>query len=95
MVHVSFRFMLMILMYWEEAYVLKKNTEGLEVASKETGLEVNAEKTKYIVSHVSRLQCRKISQQRGNKFFQKVERFKYLGITQQLKNPFTKKLNGD
>jgi hypothetical protein len=28
---------------------IKKNAEGLVIASKETGLEVNAEKTKYMV----------------------------------------------
>ena len=30
-------------------HTVKKNTEGLFVASKEIGLEVNADKTKYIV----------------------------------------------
>jgi len=30
-------------------HTIKKNTESLVVASKETGLEVNADKTKYIV----------------------------------------------
>ena len=41
--------MLIMLMYWVEAYILcvKKNTEALIVASKETGLEVNAEKFQY------------------------------------------------
>jgi len=31
------------------AHTLKKNTEALVVASKEIGLEVNADKTKYTV----------------------------------------------
>jgi len=30
-------------------YITKKNTDGLVVASKETGLEVNTDKTKYII----------------------------------------------
>jgi len=30
-------------------YTVKKNTEALLVASKETGLEVNGDKTKYMV----------------------------------------------
>jgi len=30
-------------------YTIKKNTEALLVASKEIGLEVNADKTKYMV----------------------------------------------
>ena len=42
-----FLFMLKMLVYWAEA--LKKNTEASVVASKETGLEVNADKTKYMV----------------------------------------------
>jgi hypothetical protein len=48
MVHISFWFMLMMLMYWVEAYKLCiKKTEALLVARKETGLEVNAEKSEY------------------------------------------------
>jgi hypothetical protein len=56
MVHISFWFMLKMLMYWEEAYTLemkctyyKENTVSLIVAIQEIGLEVNADKTKYIV----------------------------------------------
>jgi len=30
-------------------HTIKKNTEALVVASKETGLQVNAEETKYVV----------------------------------------------
>jgi len=30
-------------------HAIKKNTEALVIASKETGIEVNADKTKYIV----------------------------------------------
>jgi hypothetical protein len=42
--------MLMMLMYWVEVYIsAKKNKEAFVVASKETVLEVNADKTKYMV----------------------------------------------
>jgi len=43
--------MLMMLIYWAEAYIhtIKKNTEALVFTSKETDLEVNADKTKYMV----------------------------------------------
>ena len=44
-VYISFWFMLMLLMYRVEAHIHKKNTEALVDASKETGLEVNADKT--------------------------------------------------
>jgi hypothetical protein len=33
----------------ESIYTIKKNTEALVVASKESGLQVNAEETKYMV----------------------------------------------
>jgi hypothetical protein len=50
-----------MLIYLEEAYItIKENTKTLLVASKETGLEVNPEKTKYMV--VSRSECRTKSQ---------------------------------
>jgi hypothetical protein len=42
--------MLMILIYWLEAYTTKKNTKLSVIATKETGLEANAEKTKYTVT---------------------------------------------
>ena len=46
MVHVSFWFMLRMLTYWvESTYYKKKKTDTLVVASKETGLEINADKT--------------------------------------------------
>ena len=39
----------MILIYWEEVYTIKKHAESRIVASKKTGLEVNADKSKYMV----------------------------------------------
>jgi hypothetical protein len=50
MEHISFWFMLMMLIYWEEVYILcciKENTEALIVARK-TGQEVNIDKSKYM-----------------------------------------------
>jgi len=41
---------------------IKKNTDALVVASKKVGLEVNADKTLYMVMYVSRLECRTKSQ---------------------------------
>jgi len=49
MVYISFWFILMILIYWEEVYTIKKHAESRIVASKKTGLEVNADKSKYMV----------------------------------------------
>jgi hypothetical protein len=49
MVSISFWFLQMMLVYWAEAYTLYKKTEALVVASKEIRLEVNADRTKYMV----------------------------------------------
>jgi hypothetical protein len=52
-----------------------KNTEALVVVIQETGLEVNACRTKYIVS---RSECRTKSQYKvDNSSFERVENFKY------------------
>jgi hypothetical protein len=41
---------MLMLMYWVGAYTYyKESTQALVVASKEIGLEVNAEKTEYMV----------------------------------------------
>jgi hypothetical protein len=59
---------------------MKKNTEALVVTGKEISLEVNAEKTKYMV--MSRDQN---TEQNHNlkldNSFERVEQFKYLGTT--------------
>jgi len=47
MVHSSFWFMVMMLIYWEDT--VQENAEALEVVSMETGQDVNADKSKYMV----------------------------------------------
>jgi len=49
MVHTSFWFKLMMLIHCVEVYILEGKTEYLVVASKEIGLEVNADKSEYMV----------------------------------------------
>ena len=39
----------MMLIYWKEAHILKENAEALVAATRETGLEVSADRTKYLV----------------------------------------------
>jgi hypothetical protein len=60
---------------------IKKNTETLIDASKEVGLEINVEKTKYML--LSRRQ--NVDQNRdikiANRLFENVSQFKYLGMT--------------
>jgi len=79
-VHTSFSFMLMMLIYWEESNI-KKNAEALVVASKETGLEVNADKTKYMVMYQDQNAGRSYNIQIDSSSFERVEEFKYLGTT--------------
>ena len=59
---------------------MKENAEALVVASKETGLEVNADKTKYMVmsrdQNAGRTHSTKIVSSA-----ERVEEFKYLGTT--------------
>jgi hypothetical protein len=60
---------------------LKKNTEASLDASKEVGLEVNPEKTKYmLMSHGQKI-GQKHSIKIANRSFEVVAKFKYLGTT--------------
>ena len=59
----------------------KKNTEALVIASKETGLEVNAYETKYMVMSRDQNAGRSHDMKINNNFFDMVEQFIYLGQT--------------
>jgi hypothetical protein len=65
----------------ENIDTIQRNTKALLDASKEVGLEVNPEKTKYML--VSR--CQKAGQRQsikiGNRSFESVTKFKYLRTT--------------
>jgi hypothetical protein len=59
---------------------IKENSETLLEGSRNIGLEINAEKTKYMI-----MSCRLNSGQNqnikiANESFEKVEKFKYLGM---------------
>ena len=62
-------------------YIIRKNTEILIKASKDISLEVNSEKTKYMITsrHHNVVQNRNIVI--GNLSFVNVEKLKYLGVT--------------
>ena len=51
------------------------------VASKQTGLEVNADKTKYMVMSRDQNAGRILGMKTENSSFERVEEFKYLGTT--------------
>jgi hypothetical protein len=55
----------------------RKNTETLLIASKEIGLEVNAEKTKYMVMSRDQNAGQNGYIQIGNESFETVGQFKY------------------
>jgi hypothetical protein len=58
-----------------------KNTEALEIASTEVGLEVKAEKTKYMVTSPDQDAGQNGNIRTGNKSFENAEQFKCLGTT--------------
>ena len=60
---------------------MKENAEDLLVATKEIGLEVNADKTKYMVTSRDRSAGRGHSVKIDNSSIERVEEFKYLGTT--------------
>jgi len=60
---------------------LKENAEALVAATREIGLEVNADKTKYMVMSQEQNAGRIYSVRIDNSTFDRVEEFKYLGTT--------------
>jgi hypothetical protein len=62
-------------------HTIRKNTEVLLIASKEIGLEANAEKTKYMAMSRDQKAGQNGYIQIGNESFETVEQFKYLGTT--------------
>jgi hypothetical protein len=61
---------------------IKKNTETLIDTSKEFGLEANTEKTKYMSPHQNPGQNHDVKM--GNRCFENVTQFRYLGTDQRL-----------
>jgi len=81
MVYISFWFMVIMLIYFEEAYAIKENAEFFVMVSKKSGLEVNVDKTKYMVMSRDQNIRRSHSVKTDNSSFEKVEELKYLGTT--------------
>jgi hypothetical protein len=65
---------------------INKNTQTLIDASKEVGLEVNAEKTKYMLMSQDQNAGQNREIKIGNRSFENVSQFKYLGTTVTYQN---------
>jgi hypothetical protein len=73
---------------------MKKNAETLVVASKEVGLEVNADKTKHMVMSRNQNAEQNHNIKIANKSFERVEEFKYLGATLTNRNSIHEDIKG-
>ena len=62
-------------------HTLKENAEALVAATREIGLEVSADKSKYMVMSQDQNAGRNHSVRIDNSTFERVEEFKYLGTT--------------
>jgi hypothetical protein len=71
---------------------INKNTETLIDVSKEVGLEVNVEKTKYLLVSRDQNIGKKRGMKIGNRSFENVSQFKYLGTTIRNQNLIQKKI---
>ena len=72
--------------------IVKVKALALVVAIKETGLEVNADKTKYMVLSRDQNAGRSQNIKTDNSSFERVEEFKYLGTT-LTKSKFYSRIN--
>jgi hypothetical protein len=72
-----------------------KNVEALVVATKEIGLEVNADKTKYKIMSRDPNAGRSHSMRIDNSSIERAEEFKYLGTTLTNQTSILKKLRAD
>jgi hypothetical protein len=71
---------------------IKKNADDLLIASKEISLEVNAEKTKYMVMSQNHNAGHNHNIKIDNKSFERVEEFKYFGATLTNRNSIRKEI---
>jgi len=67
-------------------HTVEESAEALVVATKEIGLDVNADKTKYMIMSRDQNAGRSHSMKTDNNSIERVEQFKYLGTTLTNKN---------
>ena len=73
-------------------HTLKENAEALVATTRENGLEVSADKTKYMVMYRDQNAGRIHSVRIDNSTFERVEGFKYLGTTLKNKNSIAEEI---
>jgi hypothetical protein len=73
----------------------KKNTETSIDPRKEVGLEVNKEKTKYMLLSRHQNAGQNRDMKMANRCFENVAQFRYLGTTVTNQTSFKRKLRGD
>jgi len=76
-------------------HTIKENADALIVASKETGLEVDADKTQYMINSRDQNAGRSHNMKVDKRSSERVEAFKYLVTTLQIKILFKKELRAD
>ena len=73
---------------------VKKNTDALLASSKEIGLEVNADKTKYVVMSRDQNAGQSHNIKMDNSSLERVEEFRYLGTTLTNPNSIQEEIKG-
>ena len=76
-------------------HTVKENSEVLVAATKETGLEVNADKTKYMIMSRDQNAGQSHSMKIDNSSIERVEEFKYLGTTLTNQNSIQEEIRAD
>jgi hypothetical protein len=79
----------------ENINIIKKNAEALLDASKEIGLQVNSEKTKYMFMSCHHTAGQSNYIRVANKYFEKVAEFEYLGSTLTDQNCIHEEIGAD
>ena len=74
---------------------LKKSTEALVVTNKESGLEVNSDKSKYVVMSGDQNAGQSHNITIDNSSFERVEHFGYLGTNLTNQNSIRKEISAD
>ena len=82
-------------MLGENSQTIRQNTEIFIKASKNIGLEVNSENTKYMITSRYQNVIQNQNVVIGNLSFENVEKYRYLGVTVTNTMRFAKRLNAE